>query len=145
MKNYTCYSYILIVPKEVLPLINCTKFLAFSIEEEYEKFVKKNKCLFIWNISEKKNIIRFIDNLCKSGKLLIIRKTKYVYHVRKDKKTITRLITEEPQPLGRFIQKANEEYTFEVINPNLKNVIMEMANKNINFANGENMLRREKK
>ncbi len=144
-ENYTCYSYMVISPKAVVPLIKWAKFLAFSSEEEYERFTKENKYFFMGDISEKKNLRRFIDDLCKSGKLLLIRKARWIYHVRKDKKTITRLITEEPQPLGGFSLKSDGTYIFKVINPNLENVIMEMASKNIKLESGEIMLRREKK
>ena len=143
-ENYTCYSYMVISPKAVVPLIKWAKFLAFSSEEGYERFVKENQYFFMGDISEKKNLRRFIDDLCKSGKLLLIRKARWIYHVRKDKKTITRLVTEEPQPLGKFEKMPNGKYVFKVINPDLENEIMEMANQNTKLEKDEIMLRREK-
>ena len=145
--NYFCHTYLAIIPKGFETFLEGLDFHSFEDDSYYQDFVSENASEYYEHISEKKNTQRFIENMAARGKILLLFHSTYVHHERIDGKTITRKVINPVPCLGEFYQGVDGVYKFRVINPDLEDEIIIMADDQIVLEDNEvklNLERRKK-
>ena len=143
--NYFCHNYLAIIPRDFETFLEGLDFHSFEDDSHYQNFVLENADEYYECISEKKNIQRFIENMARKGKILLLFHFTYVHHERSDGKTITRKVINPVSCLGEFYQNANGIYKFRVINPDLEDEIMILADDQIPLGDREVKLNLERR
>lgn len=143
--NYFCHTYLAIIPRGFETFLEGLDFHSFEDDGYYQNFVLENASEYYEHVSEKKNIQRFIENMATKGKILLLSHITYVHHVRSDGKTITRSIVSPVPCLGEFYQGVDGVYKFRVINPELEDEIMIIADDQIVLDDNEVKLNLERR
>ena len=146
--NYFCHTYLALIPKGFETFLEGLDFYSFADDADYEKFVSMNVQKYYEQISEKKNVQRFVENMAAKGKILLLFHSTYIHHQRTDGKYITRNIVNPVPVLGEFYQNTTGFYKFRVINPDLEDEIIILADDKIELKNREvkfNLERRKKR
>lgn len=141
--NYLCDTFTMLVPNGFEKVLEDFS-LGHIDASEYTEFVKRNVKRFD-NDSDKEIVKAFIESMGRNGKIVLLSHETYVFHQRDDGRCITRKI-ENPLPrLGSIKQNRMGLYQFQVINSDLEDEIMEMADSKIVLQEGEVKLKLEKR